>query len=95
MAERGATIPEGYIEGLGRDYPHPRISHLYHGTFADPGLPMCARGWNRENGTSYSIWRGNTGTQGTCSVCLKRARKGLGGVPAKKATEGKDGTFGN
>lgn len=77
-------IPEGYIMGLGRDYPHPKLSHLYKGDFSDPGLPMCRRGWNRDNGQSYSIWRGNVGSHGVCLICLKRARAGKDGVPAKK-----------
>ena len=72
--------PKGFIIGLGRDYPHPRKSHLYKGTFSDPGLPMCRFGWNRENGTEYSIWRGNIGVDGICKICEKRADKGLEGV---------------
>jgi hypothetical protein len=74
-------IPDGYITGLVRDYPHARIAHLYKGDFADPGNPMCKKGWNRDEGASYSIWRGNEGTQGVCAVCLKRAAKGLDPVP--------------
>ncbi len=73
-----APIPAGYITGLGRDYPHPPLAHLYRGDFQDPGLPMCARGWNR--GNEYSIWRGNQGKKGVCKVCLRRARQGLTGV---------------
>jgi len=71
-------IPTGYIAGLGRDHPAPPLSHLYRGDFKDPGLPMCACGWNR--GEEYSIWRGNVGAKGVCKVCLRRARKGLAGV---------------
>ncbi len=78
-------IPDGYILGLGRDYPNPNISHLYKGDFHDPGLPMCARGWNRDNGQSYSIWRGNMGKSGVCKTCLKRARAGLDGVEVKES----------
>lgn len=78
------SIPEGYILGLGRDYPYPKISHLYKGTFADPGLPMCRKGWNRDYGQSYSIWRGNMGKHGVCKVCLRRAQKGLNGVEPKE-----------
>ncbi len=72
------SIPDGYIAGLGRDFPHPPLAHLYDGDFRGPGLPMCARGWNR--GNEYSIWRGNVGAKGICKVCLRRARKGLPGV---------------
>jgi len=70
-------VPVGYIAGLGRDVPHPARSHLYKGTFTDPGLPMCRYGWNRDKGTSYSIWRGNVGRKGICRTCLKRALAGL------------------
>lgn len=74
-------VPEGY--SLGRDFPHPKIAHLYEGTFAEPGDPMCARGWNRDNGQTYSIWRNNIGERGICQICLRRAKKGLKGVPPK------------
>lgn len=73
-------IPDGYITGLGRDYPHPKICHLYKGDYSDPGKPMCLNGWNRDNHESYSIWRNNMGERGVCAVCLRRARKGLDGV---------------
>ena len=75
-----AGVPDGYILGLGRDYPHPKIAHLYKGDFSSPGLPMCKRGWNRGDG--YSIWRGNIGERGICLICLRRAKKGLDGIPA-------------
>jgi hypothetical protein len=80
-------IPEGYILGLGRDYPHPPISHLYEGTFSEPGYPMCRHGWNRDNGQTASIWRGNMGKYGVCEICLRRARKGLKGVEPRQETE--------
>lgn len=76
---------DGYIAGLGRDYPHPKIAHLYKGDFNDPGLPMCRYGWNRDGGTSYSIWRNNSGANGVCKICLRRARQGLDGVPPNEA----------
>lgn len=74
-----APVPPGYISGLGRDYPYPRVAHLYKGTFVDPGLPMCPKGWNR-GVDGYSIWRRNEGLWGICAVCLRRAKKGLPGV---------------
>ncbi|MFA5035699.1 MAG: hypothetical protein WC479_00790 [Candidatus Izemoplasmatales bacterium] len=77
-----SLVPKGYIVGLGRDYPHPKLSHLYKGDLENPELPMCRHGWNRDGGTAYSIWRGNYGRQGVCKVCLARAKKGLEGVPA-------------
>lgn len=87
MAEQ-RRFPDDYIEGLGRDYPHPATSHLYAGDFSDPGWPMCARGWNRDDGTAYSIWRGNTGRRGTCLVCIRRAIEGRDPVPPKDARQG-------
>lgn len=78
-------IPDGYIAGQSRDHNDDhRVTHLYKGDFGSPGLPMCARGWNRDNGTSYSIWRGNISPAGICRVCERRALKGLDGVPAKE-----------
>ena len=70
-------VPDGYITGLGRDVPNPPLAHLYKGDFTDPGKPMCRYGWNRDDGTSYSIWRGNVGRKGICRICMRRARAGL------------------
>lgn len=71
-------IPDGYITGIVRDgYNYDTVvAHLYKGDFSDPGYPMCKRGWNRDNGTSYSIWRNNVGAKGICKICLKRAIEG-------------------
>lgn len=72
-------VPKGYITGLGRDIPHPRIAHLYQGTFGDLGLGMCRYAYNRKE-DGYSIWRGNEGIYGICKLCMNRAQKGLDGV---------------
>ena len=76
-----------YRPGLGRDYPHPKRSHLYElgDNILDFQLPMCRYGWNRDSGESYSIWRGQVGDFGICKICLKRASKGLPGVESKFA----------
>lgn len=77
-------VPEGYVIGLGRDLPpHTKVAHLYKGTFQDPGDPMCPRGWNRDDGESYSIWRNQTGDTGICMVCMRRAHEGREPVPAR------------
>jgi hypothetical protein len=77
-------IPDGYIPGQNRTHKDdPKVTHLYKGDFNDPGLPMCVRGWNRDNGESYSIWRNNISSGGICKICLRRAQKGLEGVPSK------------
>lgn len=88
-AESLLGVPEGYITGLGRDYPHPRLSHLYKGDFSDPGLPMCRNGWNRGE-YGYSIWRGNIGVGGICKTCLKRAKNGMEGVELKTIEQKKE-----
>lgn len=84
ILQRLYGFPPGYIPGLGRDYPHPKLAHLYKGTFSNPGLPMCRRGWNRGGGQSYSIWRNNVGVNGICKICLCRANEDKEGVLAKE-----------
>lgn len=77
-------IPDGYISGQSRDHHDDhKVTHLYKGTFSEPGWPMCKRGWNRFNGEEYSIWRNNISNGGICQICLKRAIKGKDGVPPK------------
>lgn len=56
------------------------VTHLYDGTFTNPGLPMCKRGWNR-GADGYSIFRNNISRRGVCKVCERRAREGRKGVP--------------
>lgn len=70
-------IPTGYIAGQSRDHDDDhKVTHLYKGDFTDPGFPMCVRGWNRDNGRSYSIWRGNVSNGGVCAICFRRAIAG-------------------
>ena len=73
---------EKYRPGLGRSVPHPKRAHLYEigDHYMDFLDPMCRYGWNRNDGRSYSIWRGNVGEDGICKLCIKRANKGLSGV---------------
>lgn len=65
----------GFIPGLGRDFPHPKKSHLYRGAFTNIGSPLCKKGWNRDGGDSYSIWRNNIGAKGICLDCIRNAEK--------------------
>ena len=67
---------DGYIIGLDRSYNSDKIvvSHIYKGTFDEPEKPMCKKGWNRNNGTGFSIWRNNLGL-GICKTCLKNTLK--------------------
>ena len=61
------------------------VTHLYKGSFSEPGFPMCNRGWQRKqydkNGKiddyEYSIFRNNISNKGICKICLKRANSGL------------------
>lgn len=84
---RGISIPEGYVLGLSRRQVrrvdgvvrYPNYAHLYKGTYADVGQPMCARGYEKEG--DISIWRGNGGEKGVCKVCLRRAFAGLKPAP--------------
>ena len=81
-------IPDGYISGQSRDHKHDnRVTHLYKGTFGDPGWPMCKRGWNRDNGTAYSIWRNNIGPVGLCSICVRRAIENKEPIPPNKGED--------
>lgn len=59
-----------------------RVTHLYVGSSAYTGNPMCVRGWNRENGASYLILKGIV-NRSICRVCLRRAKKGLPAVRSR------------
>lgn len=84
-------IPDGYIAGLVRDdYEHNRhVTHLYKGTFNDPGDPMCRYGWNRLE-WGYSIWRNVIGSSGLCKICLRRVRENREPIPFPYETEEED-----
>jgi hypothetical protein len=72
------------IKGMDRSAKgNSLVIHLYDGDFHDPGLPMCMRGWNRDNNTSYSIFRNRMSKRGLCKICELRAAKGLKGIQSK------------
>jgi hypothetical protein len=82
-----------YIAGLGRanqDYGLLEETHLYEVKNIDGEtgyFPLCKRGFNRDYGTGFSIFRGNSGDLGCCQVCNERARKGRPGLklnPSRK-----------
>lgn len=84
-------IPEGYVVGLSRRRCHRNVftreieygvAHLYKGEFSDVGQPMCKRGYEADG--DISIWRGQAGPKGICSVCLRRARAGKEPAPWPK-----------
>ena len=74
-----SEIPEGYIAALARNKP-AQVSHLYKGSFHEPGNPMCRNGWTNPGLQEYSILRGNIGAKGICKTCLKRALAGKEGI---------------
>ena len=89
------TNKEGreYITGMNRTYENVAnacATHLYDGDFGDPGKPLCKWGWNRDEGSSYSIWRGNISNKGICKICKRRADKGLDGVDGNWNEEDED-----
>lgn len=75
-------LSEGYITGQDRNDMN-LVTHIYKGTFSEPGLPMCVRGWNRSSGDGYSIFRGNVGNVGICRICTRRMLAGKDGVPSR------------
>lgn len=69
---------------VGQDRNEPdAVAHIYDGHFDDPGQPLCARGWNRNDGFGYSIFRG-VSTGGICKVCERRHAEGKMGVPPRE-----------
>jgi hypothetical protein len=50
-------------------------THTYAET-ADGLYPMCGYGWNRSDGTGFSIFRKTPGTQGECKLCQKNLAAG-------------------
>lgn len=83
-----SDVPDGYIPGQNRlpdsDQKSKKLkTHLYKGDFHGIEGPMCLDGWNRDDHTSFSIWRNNVGDAGFCKRCMARALKGMGPVEAK------------
>jgi len=48
------------------------LSHTYAQMTDGKLWPMCGYGWNRSNGTSFSIFRGAPDTEGDCLICRRR-----------------------
>ena len=67
----------GYRSGQDRNNDDA-LSHTY-AMMDDPWtdlLPMCGYGWNRSNGTGFSIFRGSPGTEGECLICRRNVAAG-------------------
>ena len=82
MTTPPAVPPRGFTPGLDRNDRHV-VAHLYEGPYTDLGNPMCVRGWNRDDGEGYSIFRNNVGEAGICKVCERRARENKPSVPSR------------
>lgn len=64
------------------------LSHTY--AEVDGELyPMCGYGWNRSDGTGFSIFRSSIETEGNCKLCQKNLHAGkmpvMDGFPHKTA----------
>lgn len=65
----------GYRSGSDRNEEHA-LSHTYAMTAAGGLWPMCEYGWNRSDGTRFSILRGSPGTEGDCKLCQRAVAEG-------------------
>lgn len=90
MVINGKEYVSGVFRGDGGD---KMVTHLYQGTMANPGHPMCSRGWQRKlfdkDGNlvdwEYSIFRNNWTEHGLCKICERRADAGLPAISKPKA----------
>lgn len=76
----------GYRAGICRNDKRA-LSHTY--AMMDDGQlwPMCGYGWNRSDGTGFSILRCPPGSEGDCKLCRQHVREGkppvIDGFPHK------------
>jgi hypothetical protein len=77
VSEDISSVVVGYRSGSDRNEPNA-LTHTY--AMMDDGdlWPMCGYGWNRSDGSRFSIFRGSPGTEGDCKLCAKN-------VAAKRA----------
>lgn len=59
-----------FVPGADRNNPDTVRAHYYM-EVDDGYAPMCGYGYNRSNGTSFSILRGYVSALGECKRCLK------------------------
>lgn len=57
-----------YVVGADRVNPDEVKAHIYASLDGDY-FPMCGYGWNRSDGTAFSILRGHGSAKGTCALC--------------------------
>jgi hypothetical protein len=65
----------GYRSGQDRN-DERALSHTYAMMASGNLWPMCGYGWNRSNGTRFSIFRGAPGTEGDCRLCRENVARG-------------------
>lgn len=77
MTARDSDTPEihYYRSGQCRNDDNA-LMHTYVET-SEGLFPMCGYGWNRSDGTRFSIFRGSPGTTGDCKICARRIAAGL------------------
>lgn len=90
LSLKGHSIGCRFVSGVDRlKGERALLAHLYD---AEKDMePLCRHGWNRDDGTSFSILRGWKGSKGICKACtrkmemtLQREKKASGHVPPKK-----------
>jgi len=65
----------GYRGGSCRNNDYA-LSHTYAMMKNGDLWPMCGYGWNRSNGSRFSIFRWSPGSEGDCAICAKNVRDG-------------------
>jgi hypothetical protein len=83
-----------YVSGVFRGGGGEKmVTHLYRGNMANPGFPMCSRGWQRKYfdkdekliDWDYSIFRNNWSEAGECRICRRRAEANLPAIETPKS----------
>lgn len=77
--EEFSRVVVGYRAGEDRnEAAYGRRSTIHTYAMMDDGelWPMCGYGWNRSDGTRFSIFRNAPGTEGDCKVCGKNVAAG-------------------
>lgn len=65
----------GYRAGLDRNEDNA-LSHSYAMMSSGNLWPMCDYGWNRSDGSRFSILRQPPGTEGDCKICARNVEAG-------------------
>lgn len=65
----------GHRAGLDRNNDDA-LTHTYAMMENGDLWPMCGYGWNRSDGTAFSIFRFPPGSEGDCLICRKNVMNG-------------------